>query len=88
MYQALDDVARHNSLVVGLAPMSVGALTALEPDYFWKKSEKRRWNASPMGVDEYMSGYEHWRLSLPDRADTTMASYLKVQVAMAWPVGS
>ena len=29
VYQALDDVARHNSRVVGLAPMSVGALTAL-----------------------------------------------------------
>ena len=31
------------------------------------------------GVNEYMSGYERWRLSFPDRVDTTMASYLKVQ---------
>ena len=40
VFQALDDVARHNSFVEGLAPTSVGALTALKPDYFWKKGEE------------------------------------------------
>ena len=42
VYQALDTVAMHNRSVPGLALTSVGALTALEPDYFWKKSEQRR----------------------------------------------
>ena len=87
VYQALDDVAWHNSRVEGLAPTSVGALTALEPDHFWKNSEERRWNASPMGVSEYVSGYQRWRRYSPDRVDTTTASYLKVQGSHALACG-
>ena len=54
VYQALDDVARHNSLVGGLASTSVGVMTALEPDYYWKKSELRRWNAKNESLGEEM----------------------------------
>jgi len=88
VYQALDDISQHNSYVEGLASTSVGALTALQPDYFWQKSELRRWVAEredyvDLGEESgYVSGYDQWHVFNsvdPDRDDTTRASYLKVQ---------
>ena len=85
VYKALDDIAQHNSSVRGIASTSVGVLTALQPDYFWQKSELRRWVAENEASGEergYVSGYGQWRefnSADPNRNVTTMASYCEVQ---------
>ena len=48
----------------GLSSTSVGVLTAQQPDYFWQKSELRRWVAGHEEYEHlgekrgYVSGYD------------------------------
>ena len=52
VHQALDDVALHNSFVEDLVSASLAVVTAMEPDYYWRKSERRRWNAKNESLGE------------------------------------
>ena len=64
VYEALRDVSRYNSTVVGLSGNSAAAKTALQPDCFWSVNQIRR------GVDV---GYDSWQLSNQNRGSGTEA---------------